>query len=270
MVYFQRFSFICLCFVLQRVYIKCIGKPLQCQQGWHSCFWSVMYNTTAKLLCFSISKPAGPSYVFFSSHIMFVFTFWDFFCQERFMICLMWSHNKKCSIIFGMWLWEKHSPHLVCICSLFHLQWTVLFESISSLLCLIVWITVVNHLKRMASPSFAKKKKNTTHFKSLQLSALYIDIYLFFGRKKKTVYDLRWRGTNMRLILHRWGELMVFIHFIFDTLCTLIHADADTQLLLRFTLHWFSRETSITLASLSNTELPERERERGGMFSELW
>lgn len=53
--------------------------------------------------------------------------------------------------------------------------------------------------------------KGTIHFSSMPLSALYIGIYLFFGKKKKTLYYLRWRGENRRLILHRWGELMVFI-----------------------------------------------------------
>lgn len=80
----------------------------------------------------------------------------------------------------------------------------ILFQSISSLLCLIVRVTVVDRLKTTTFPSSAdnphtlKKNQPTTYFKSL-VSALYIDIFIFWkGKKKnKTVYDLRWCGENI-------------------------------------------------------------------------
>lgn len=73
-------------------------------------------------------------------------------------------------------------------------------------------------------------------------SAVYIyDIYLFL---KNTA-----EGCWSRLIPHLWGRLMVFIQFIFFTLCTLIHKDADTQLVLCFTPHWLSTETSHSYSS---------------------
>lgn len=88
----------------------------------------------------------------------------------------------------------------------------ILFQSISSLLCLIVRVTVVDRLKTTTFPSFAdnphtlKKKQPTTYFKSL-VSALYIDIFIFWKGKKTrlcTIWDDAAR--TLRPILRRWGE----------------------------------------------------------------
>lgn len=77
------------------------------------------------------------------------------------------------------------------------------------------------------------------------------------------MYDLRWRGEYVRLILHRWGELMVFIHFIFDTLCTLIHRCQYTSSLCFSMCSGFPGKTSIAFASLSHTRFPQdRQTER--------
>lgn len=156
---------------------------------------------------------------------------------------------------------KKTTPHLVCMWSLFHSQRNILFEFISSLSSLAVWVTVVDHLKW--NPGFAYISQKQHHFKSLPLSALYIDIYLFFEIKKKTkrLCTLWDDVASTWVILHRWGELMVFIQFIFYTLCTLIHTDADIQLVLCFTRHWFffPGGTSITLSHGWHAELPERE-----------
>lgn len=95
---------------------------------------------------------------------------------------------------------------------------------------------------------FHTQEKNNHPFQiPATLSTVHRHIFIFW---KQGLYDLRWRGENTRLILHRWGELMVFIQFIFFTLCTLIHKDANLQLVLCFTLHWFSRETYIMLHSI--------------------
>lgn len=106
--------------------------------------WSIIskcYHNKATLFQRIISNPAGLSCCccFFSSHHCFEYHVCiyilglkslerSFVCQERFMICLMWSHNRRCSLIYGTWLWEKHTLRLVCIWSLFlssenHIVW---------------------------------------------------------------------------------------------------------------------------------------------------
>lgn len=88
--------------------------------------------------------------------------------------------------------------------------------------------------------SFANilQKHQTFHFKTLQLSALYISIYLF---KTDCV---RWEMTCQK---HRWGKLMVFIPFIFYILCTLIYTVANIQSRWCFTQLWFAKKSSIVL-----------------------
>lgn len=60
------------------------------------------------------------------------------------------------------------------------------------------------------------------------LSTVHRHIFIFEKNKNKkglcTIGDDVARAWD---ILHRWGELMIFIPFIFHTLCTLIQADAD-------------------------------------------
>lgn len=117
------------------------------------------------------------------------------------------------------------------------------------------------HLKRTTSPPlcrYLKKKKKHHPFQiPATLSTVHRHIFIFWKEKKETVYDLRRRGETVRLTLHRWGELMVFIQFIFYTLCTLIYKDADIQLTLCFALHWFFRRN--IHHTLPHTELPERD-----------
>lgn len=117
-------------------------------------------------------------------------------------------------------------------------------------------IAVVDHLRRTTTTSFA----HNSHTKNLpfqiptSLSTVHRHIFIFW---KQRLYIWRWCGKNTRLILHRWGELMVFIQFIFFTLCTLIHKDANIQLVLYFTLHWFSRGN--IYHAPSHSHLPKRE-----------
>lgn len=78
----------------------------------------------------------------------------------------------------------------------------ILFQSISSLLCLIVRVTVVDRLKTTTFPSFADNPhtlKKTTHhlFQIPGLSTVHRHIYFLKRKKNKTVYDLRWRGENI-------------------------------------------------------------------------
>lgn len=79
---------------------------------------------------------------------------------------------------------------------------TILFQSISSLLCLIVRITVVDRLKTTTFPSFADnphtlKKNPTRHlFQTPGLSTVHRHIY-FLKRKKKSQdcvrLEMTWR-----------------------------------------------------------------------------
>lgn len=103
--------------------------------------------------------------------------------------------------------------------------------------------------------------EKTHHHHSFQipttLSTVHRHIFIFWKqrKKKKTVYDLRWRGENTRLIPHCWGELMVFIQFIFFTLCTLIHKDANNaaHIMFRSALVFPGTRTYITLRLVHNS-----------------
>lgn len=107
---------------------------------------------------------------------------WIFICLPGEISDLMLFHLQH--RILG-----KLTSLTVCIWSRFHPQRNILFESISRLLCLIIWIDAVDHLKRTTSPGFAdiSHRKRRHHFKSTPLSALYIDVFIF-GKKRKTVY----------------------------------------------------------------------------------
>lgn len=102
-----------------------------------------------------------------------------------------------------------------------------LFASISSLLCLIELLLLVqNH-----------------HLFTSLCSALYIDTYLFL----RTDWDDVKHPTDAASL--RGVSAIYSVYFY--TLCTLIHTDADMQLRLCFTLHHFSGGSiHHTLASL--------------------
>lgn len=83
---------------------------------------------------------------------------------------------------------KNRAPHMVCIWPLFNLQRTILFQSISSLLCpiselLLLIISREPHPPSFADNSYTHRKKNT-YFRSL-VSALYIDVFIFLKRKLK-------------------------------------------------------------------------------------
>lgn len=248
-------------FILFYKYIKCIVKPLQCQQRCRSCYEVSYPNATnAKLLCFSIYQTQQDYHAFFfflrllpSRHCfkyhvciyILGLQLWSVICLPGEIYDLfnvetpqqMFTHLKN--VILGK-TYSSLGLHLVLILSSEnYIVWIHIKPFMSDRLNTVCGSSQENYVPQLCR--YLTHKKTTTHFKSLWLSALYIGIYLFFGKKKKkTVFDLKWRGENISLILHRWGELMVFIQFIFYTLCTLIHKDADIQLILCFTLHWFS------------------------------
>lgn len=80
---------------------------------------------------------------------------------------------------------------------------TILFQSISSLLCLIVRITVVDRLKTTTFPSFADnphtlKKNPTRHlFQTPGLSTVHRHIYFLKRKQNQDCVRLRWRGENI-------------------------------------------------------------------------
>lgn len=213
-------------------------------------------------------KPNRTIMFFFSftslfCNIMFVFTFWDLkfgvlsVCQERFMICWVTAENVRSST-------ERDSGTNIAYSSLSlplvpnsssenHTIWIHIKPFMSDHLIHCCWSSQENRIPQLCR--YFTKKHHPFQIPAT-LSTVHRHIFIFW-KKRKTVYDLRWRGENIRLILHRWGELMVFIQFIFYTLCTLIHKDANIQLILCFTLHWFSRGN--IYHALSHTELPKRE-----------
>lgn len=220
------FSLICFS-VCSGFYVKCIAKPSQCQQRL-LCFQArkcpYPHANTAKL-CFNLSHPAEclsvcffHLFLFIIKIALFVFTFWDSKVWSVFFLLFagrdLWSVLTFAGLQFSSGK-KKKTIHLpgFCIWSWFYSQRTTLFESISSLLglffffsCLIIWITVVHHLKRTCAPSlnFADISQNETPPISNppRLSSLYIGIYLFLDKeekkkkKKEAVYNLRWRGEN--------------------------------------------------------------------------
>lgn len=87
--------------------------------------WSIIskrYHSKATLFQHIVSNPAAlsccccffpPSHHCFQYHVCIYILGLkrlerSFVCQERFMICLMWSHNRRCSLIDSTWLWEKN------------------------------------------------------------------------------------------------------------------------------------------------------------------
>lgn len=94
-----------------------------------------------------------------------------FFCQERFMF---YAHGKTLSAS-GRFL-QSTENHIVCI------------ESDCLNYC--CW-SHENRIPQLCR--YLKKKKKNTQFKSTGLSALYIDIYLFFKKKDCVRFEMTWR-----------------------------------------------------------------------------
>lgn len=155
------------------------------------------------LLCFRKSDQTPAGLTCFSPrvivlNILSVFTFWDLLCSARrnfFIVCLMWSHSRKRSIIGRTWFWERNIV-LARSASVPHSIFKVAhcLNPYQGFLRLIVWITVVDHLERTAlalPPGFADNSQNKTkpHI-SNPCSLSTVHRYIFIKKKKKkTVYE---------------------------------------------------------------------------------
>lgn len=151
---------------------------------------------------------------------MFVFAFWDFkfgvlfVYQERFMICLMWSQtaNVLSSTVRDSWksmllIWSASGPYFI-----FREPYCIAFYSISSLLCLIVWITVCassqeNHVPQLWR--YLAKKKHPFQI------PVHSHIFIFGKEKKDSVwFEMTWREHKTDPALPRGVNGIYSVYFL--------------------------------------------------------